>query len=436
MTKKALQYILLILLTAFSFLFSPKPDKNEGPDKECPVTYIRLNEFMGFPMNCDAIEYMGGSVNPGYLFEQNYTRQSRPLYLLSGAVIGYGLYFLSTPFHHSVKNSVKGQFNNQIPDEKISLYISHYAGLILINLMVLVFSLFLFEKIVLHFTGYWKNGNIMRFSFLLMLVSNHVTKTFFWTPHQQMFNTLLPLLAIWLFISVLKNNSGLRLYFISGLLCGLLLLFYGSFLILLPVLLISIFCKYLLTPQKKIHYYIKAVFLVLFSFCLPILLWILILKLTGIDFYSHETASFREFVWVIDSLKNTDSNLPAMLATNLHTYLATTAILIFPFLFLLISLLINQHYTKRFTIYKKTNHLHISFILPFLLIFIFFWLMGYYTDRLTYTSAPVIICYAAVLLNKYQLNRIANIFLLFMILAWHFFILLFEMPHFSDRFYY
>ena len=128
--KKIFEYAILILITAISFLFSPKPENNNGPDKYCPTNYVRLNNSMGFSMNCDAIEYTGLSVKPGLLFQQNNRRQSRPLYILSGSAAGYSIYYLSSPFQGAINNIVPEQFKNQIPKEKVGLYFSHYAGLV------------------------------------------------------------------------------------------------------------------------------------------------------------------------------------------------------------------------------------------------------------------------------------------------------------------
>jgi hypothetical protein len=250
--KKKILYTLLILLTTFSFLFSPQPQNINGPDRWCPVNYIHLNKVMGFSMNCDAIEYMGLSVNPGLIFQKNNRRQSRPLYLLSGSLAGYSIYYLSAPFHEAINNIAYEQFKSQIPKEKVSLYLSHYAGLVFINLIILVIAILLFEKIIIHYTGPPQNGFLLRYALLVLLISNHITKIFFWTPHQQMFNTLIPLLAIWLFTLILKHNYPIKRLLLISFCCGMLLLFYGSFLILLPLIMISFFYKRKVEMKQKL----------------------------------------------------------------------------------------------------------------------------------------------------------------------------------------
>ncbi len=308
-------------------------------------------------------------------------------------------------------------------------------GLFSLNLVVLVFALLLYEKIILYYTGAWQNGTWLRIALLLMLISNNITKTFFWTPHQQMFNTLLPLFCIWLFISVLKNKYSPSRLFLLSFLCGVLLLFYGSFLLLLPVLLISIFYKNRIIMKQKITQAFTPVFLSSVAFGLPIITWIIILKMTGINFYSFETEFFRQFIWISDVLKSPGRSLVTELTQNLFTYIKTAAPVIAALLFLLIS--------SCLTYYKPVEgkpvgkkHLNFIFITVSLMIFIFFWLMGYYADRLTYTLSPVLICYAAILLNRLRLNNVKTIAIVCLILLWHIFILVNEMPHFTDRFYY
>ena len=430
--KKIFIYFIIVLVTSVSFLFAPKPTSNKGPDSLCPVNYIQLNKYMGFSMNCDAIEYMGGSVAPGYLFNDKYSRQSRPLYLLSGSLIGYAIYFISSPFHSSINKWAGSWFDNQIPEEQVSLYLSHYAGLIFLNLLVLVFSLLFFEKIINRFTGSWKNGNWFKYSLMLLLISNHITKTFFWTPHQQMFNTLLPLLCIWLFIKYIAVDVSLKKQLAISFLFGTLLLFYGSFLLLLPILAFSIFYKIKVIEKKKLSKVLQPVVLNSLVFILPLLCWILTLKIVGVDFYSHETAFFREFIWVADAINDPNRNLFYELSANFSVYIKTTGIVIFPIAFLIISYFISQ---KNNNANDKFPHRE-TFILTTILLFLFFFFLGYYTDRLTYSLCPLFITYSAILLNRQKLSNLKKTSIIIIILSWHIFILLNEMPHISDRFYY
>lgn len=430
--KKIFPYFILVLLTAVSFLFAPKPPESMGPDRLCPVTYIQLNKYMGFSMNCDAIEYMGGSVQPGYLFKTNYSRQSRPLYLLSGSIIGYSIYYLSTPFHNSINKMAGSWFENQVPEKEISLYLSHYTGLVFINLLVLVFSLIVFEKIITKITGHWKNGNWLKYGLMLLLLSNHITKTFFWTPHQQLFNTLLPLLCIWLFFKVINTNHSVTKQLFISFLLGLSLLFYGSFLLLLLILIFSIFYKSKVIKKEKLIKGLNPALSNSAAFIAPLLIWILILKITGRNFYSHETDFFREFIWVFDALKDPERNLLNELSINFSTYIKTTGIIIFPVIFLIVSYFITLRKSHSF----DSNFYSIIFILITFLLFLFFFFLGYYTDRLTYTFCPLFITYAALLLNRQTLSNLKKYSILIVILVWHFFILLNEMPHFTNRFYY
>ena len=167
-------------------------------------------------------------------------------------------------------------------------------------------------------------------------------------------------------------------------------------------------------------------------FILPLLCWILILKITGANFYSHETAFFREFIWVTDAINDPNRNLFNELSANFSVYIKTTGIVIFPIAFLIISYFISQ---KKNNTNDKFPHPEI-FIFTSILLFLFFLFLGYYTDRLTYSLGPIFITYAAILLNRQKLSNLKRINIIIIILCWHLFILLNEMPHFSDRFYY
>jgi len=212
---------------------------------------------------------------------------------------------------------------------------------------------------------------------------------------------------------------------------GILLLFYGSFLLLLPILIFTIFYKTKNIEKKNLSKGFQPALLNSIVFILPLLSWILILKIAGIDFYSHETAYFREFLWVVDAINNPNRSFFTELFVNFSIYIKTTGIVIFPINFLILSYFITE---------KKNDNSQFPdikiFVFNTILLFLFFLLLGYYTDRLTYSLCPLFITYSAILLNRHKLNNLKRISIIIIILSWHLFILLNEMPHFSDRFYY
>lgn len=438
--KKIAVYFFIVLFANLSFLLAPPPGIYKGPNADCSIRYIQLNKFLGFQSNCDALAFIGLAIDPSYLLEDQNIRQSRPLFILLGTITGYPVYFLSKPFHPSLKSSLYPKLSDSLTGlraERFPLYISVYLGYVFINIIILVISLLLFEKIVQHFTGNWKNSRLLFYAVLFLLAANPVTKAFFWTPHQQMFNILTPLLCIYisLFIAV-KKLSILKTLLISAA-SGLLVLVYGSFLLLLPFIIGSY-----LSIEKRKHTsrIILNCFLLILCFILPTLLWIIILKISGTTFYSYEFSGFRQFIWIIDSLKISLQTFIETLGRNTLAFIKTSGSLIFPFFLLLFARFFGG-LSRPLSIENKKNEnliLNPRFLLKssaFVFV-VFFWLLGYYTDRLTFSLAPVILLAFAITLNRREIPRWLNYTLIILIAGWHLYTILYEAPHFSDRYYY
>ena len=437
--KKAAVYFFIVILANLSFLLAPPPGIYKGHNADCPIRYVQLNNYLGFQSNCDALAFIGLAIDPSYLLDDQNIRQSRPLFILLGTITGYPIYFLSKPFHPALKSSLYPKLAGSLAGlraERVPLYISVYLGYIFINIIILVLSLLLFENIVHRLTGNWKNSRLLFFFLLFILAANPVTETYFWTPHPQMFNILTPLLCIYLSVFVIdKKPTFLKMLIISA--CsGFLVLVYGSFLLLLPFVIGS----YLVIEKNK-----KAVsvllnsFLLVFCFVLPTLLWFIILKIAGVTFYSYEFAGFRQFIWIADSLKISLRTFVEMLGRNTLVFIKTSGSLIFP-LFLLFLIKCFAHFTKPVSGDNKIENrmLNSALLLKLsvLVFVVFFWLLGYYADRLTFSLAPIILLAFAITLNRRAIPVWLNYLLIALIAIWHLYSILFEVPHFSDRYYY
>jgi hypothetical protein len=413
-----------------SYLVSPANFIDRGPNQYCPIKFVHLTNFAGFPMNCDAFELVGGTITPNYLFTKNYPRQSRPLYILSGSILGYTIYFLSYPIHDFIKEKAKTEFHNLITDNRIPLYVSHYVGLVVINFIVLVCSLWLFELIIEKHSGTWKNGKILQYFFLVSLLANNVTKQFFWSPHFQMFNTFMPLYAIWIYTKNLSTPQSIKQTLIQGCLTGVLQLFYGSFILIIPIIILSQNNKQL---DKNS---LKRTLITLSGFLTPIFLWYVVLTMRNTTPYSEEMVHYREFLWIYDAMISPNKNLFKELFINLKTYAGTTAVFIFPVILFVITYWMastrSRLYRSNLILDNKTK---IIFGSVFILTILFFGLMGYYSDRLTYSSTVVLICCAGIFINKVKLSNGWITTLSLLILCWQLFLIFFEMPHFTERFY-
>ena len=431
--KKLVTYLLLIFIINITFLFSPE-QKQKGPNALCPHQYLHLNRYMRFPINCDSYIFIGASIKPSYLWKQNFIRQSRPLYIFAGSVSGYLVYFVAYPFRSFIEPYLKNKLSDEYSDKELKkalIYGCFYIGFIIINTIILLVSLILFEKIFRELIPGEKDPVVL-LTALFLLVSNQVSKDYFWAAHQQMFNVLSPLLCIYTAFKIAGSSFTFKkiIWLTAG--AGLLVLVYGNFLLLLPTI---IFC-YAYTVRKKTHSVFGIILLVVLFF-LPTFTWIFILKLSGINFYSYETDVFRQFVWIYDSLKLGISNLLQQFWENTWAFIQTSGSLIPAIILLLITVLDKK--SRRSFPAAKTNPLTSPQVLLFFILIewlLFLLLLGYYADRLTFSLLPVLLCLFILYAGKGKSPVFVKALCAAVVFSWHVYIMLFNAPHFSEYYFY
>ena len=437
--KKIFKYLAIILIANLSFLFSPPPDEealNEGYH-----SYIPLNNHMGVIINGDSYIFIDCAIYPSNLMQQNSFRQARAFYVMAGAALGNTIYYLTSPLHGTIdrylkeKNIFQNGYTVSHPAQSTK-YFFFYIGYVILNIIILLFSLLLFEKIIIAISGNWKNGSLLFAMLLFMLASNQETRLFFWTPHQQLLNIFTPLLCIHTGILILSRRINFQKILLMALAMGLLLLTYGNMLLLLPVFV----CGYLYIEKKQsnrltIASFLRAIIITI-VFSLPMILWIVWLKSAGITFYNPELEEYREFVWITDAFKDSGSSIWRIFLSHSYHFLLTFGCLIIPLLFLLIAYLIYKRNADLLPgIRNRLNELMPTTgrLLLFVLIetVLFFWLVGYYADRLTFSLVPVLFCYTTLILNFQKLDKKTIKGLILLIILYHIYNVFATPLHFS-----
>lgn len=433
----------MILLVNTGFLFSTKinPDDHRYP------YMFEINRYTRIFINNDALGYVRAASNPHCLITQNEMRQSRPLYILQNTLIGNFLLFISTPFHEylqqnpSFKNlgnrvvalnqSVVDDLGDKIKflpnvvaphfdDFDLSVTIPvFYFAYILSNFIVLLLSLLIFEGIYKKITNETTDSPLF-FIFCFFLLTGLETKYFFWTAHQQMCNILSPLFSVWVCLSILDGSiNTLRKLFLLSFIGGILMLYYGNFLLILPCILAPYIWKY----RKEISIpnlgFVTITASVLFA--IPNLFWMLYLKLIGITYYNHEVTCFREIVWVFELFKLKPIQAIKEIAGNCIWYSRTFMVLVPSLIWLLFILILFGGRNLKNSI-KKEQFSAILFC--FLLNFLLYYFIRLYGTRLTYAASIPIVCLSPLLINKDNMSKGKVYLLLAGAIAWYLFTLL------------
>jgi hypothetical protein len=277
-------YLFLAIAIPATFLFSPSPPVST----EFCGNYITLiDNIVGFPINCDSVTFTDVLVSPNFelIFTPDYVRQNRPFFILLGGVLSY----LPTEFLRISRLLYIFPETNS--------YLQHFIGFTLLNISILFFSLILFHKILRWF---YVQKNII-YASSLFLVGNEPIKVFFWSAIPQMFNILTPIAVVFLIYWGLRIKINQKFLFILTIFLGLFLLAYGTCLLLFT----SIITIYWFNYKNKHNLYQKGLKLLslAFLFALPALLWIFLVQSIAGSFYSHESETYRQFLWTIDALK-------------------------------------------------------------------------------------------------------------------------------------
>jgi len=356
---------------------------------------------------------------------------------MAGRFVGLGVYYLSYPFHSKIDAFLKNNtsFLPQYYDYETNTgtyFFCFYIGFLIINVIILLICLLLFEKIVKALSGEWKNGTLLFSLILAVLLSHPVTKVFFWSVHQQLFNILTPLLSVYIGILILKKRAGTKKLFLISIGLGLLLLFYGNFLLALPVL---VGC-YLYAEKKNgtNRGYASLLYSLLFVilFFLPATIWILYLKSINVTIYNPELVEYRQFIWIVDRLK--EHSFLYFFWRKTLAFLFSTGTLFVPMVLLIIFLLWKK-ISRQDVVYTNTseNVPGLARLVLFVLIetVIFFWLLGYYADRLTSSLAPLLMIIFALMMNRKKLGKPAIVFFILVLSGFFFYNIFVEPIYFS-----
>lgn len=225
-------------------------------------------------LNCDSPEYLGLAKDPT-LVATHTVLQGRPL--------SFGL-------PHLVAQALRivPYIDTYGPYRP---YAREFVAYLLINLTALLLAMVCFTRALEAGTG--APAGIELLASLVALSANDVTKLFFWTPHTQIFNLLMPCLAVYLSFRLLTRGApwGPMRALLTGLGFGVSLLLYGAFAV--PVLCIGAI-HVLVYRRLWPAVLVCGGALLIYAGWAATSLWLL-----G-SFHNHEVELYRQFVWIAD----------------------------------------------------------------------------------------------------------------------------------------
>ena len=370
----------VILLAMTGFLFSPRVPAGEEAANCVSVIDIGPAHLH---LNCDSGEFERVAANPSLMLSSNRTRQNRPLSVMLG-------WTLAKPFH--MMGVATGS--------------AEYAGFITLNFLLLLCACLLFTRIS---GARWLLDPLTLFP-LSVIVVNQVTKAFFWTPHLQIFNILIPIASLALFRWIFEEAHPLGWWraFLLGVALGIGALAYGGFAITAAGAAICIMAGRLVRVLRVFFGAAARAGLLLLAFLAPTAAWTTFVTYRTGSFYSREIDHYRQFVWMTDSLQTGGFSALLKDFAMMSGEFGDTLRVVMPFSLLTVGALATLLYARGGLreIVRGNEMLLRSIVVYVTVDLLFFWLMGFYASRLTWTIVPAVALLIAV--EMQALDRVAS----------------------------
>ncbi|MGI4761224.1 MAG: hypothetical protein ACRYF0_10990 [Janthinobacterium lividum] len=403
----------LMLAACLSFWLSPAPQGQ--PDVEYWGHYARVGPGLGFIVNHDSYGYLEVAQEPRRLLRPQEVRQSRPLYGLLGAAVGY-------PLTGSLALAGQLGLAPRWPPEERRFY-GFYSGYVLLNGLTLLASLLLFKWLFERLTA-GRGQAWQLYAGAWVLAANPITKAFFWTAHQQMLAFLVPLFCLGL---ALGPATGRRTWGrLAGwsLSLGLLPLVYGSFVLAWPALAYGLgWPARAGATSRRWAASSGRLALSALLFALPTLAWILLLRTQGTTYYNHEAVRYHQLVWLPEAWDRPWPEFASEVLDKLRGYVASLQVMGWWLLLGAGWLAATWWRQRRAAAPVLPQAVGPTLAWVFGGFVLFFALLGYYPERLAYTLLPLLLCLLVGLLPHWP-RRYALPLVLVGAAGWHLYVLL------------
>ena len=366
-----------------SILHSPSKTISNSPYAFCNF-YITKLKIFHVHIDCDAQYFLLDSQNPMRTLNGQSPLLDRPLhsfivFILSKVFSLVGI--PAGPIPYLGEDGIPQTYN-----------LLNYAIFIGLNAIILFTSMLLALKVMLR-SRVTDNiySKIVIVASLVIIVQNPITREFFWTPHSQIFNVLIPCLIFYLLQETFVITK--KSYLVLMALISTLLLIYPTFFVVIPIF----FIKTLRSLGKT-----KAILISLAT--LPKLLWPSTLGFLGGNYYDISIQSNRRFLWVIDSFKS--ESLTKDLARNGSLLLQSLpGLWVIVFLIIVILGLLGVATQQARSGFLKNQYFRDS-VLVFSIYFLAIALMGEYFPR--FSTGPVVLLALIILKEALVIGKITR----------------------------
>jgi hypothetical protein len=280
------------------------PRVPERAQKDHCVGNIELAGPFGLSLNCDSPQFMWLARQPEGLLEHRNARQSRPGMIVAAALLTRPLSLVAPPGGPPLPVT-QGLLETERITPALARDLPAYLAYILLNGALLLLCFHFVRKMVAPAGVNDGPGMVIVAAIGLLLIGNDVTKAFFWSPHMQLFNVFVPVLALYATLRVFDGAPFDRTFALGlGLAIGLGVTAYGVFIVIPICLLLPWIWALAREPKsaRRRHALANLALLLALSIA-PMALWYLfVVRMTG-QFFHIEADHFGQVMWILSALE-------------------------------------------------------------------------------------------------------------------------------------
>lgn len=386
-------FVVALTLLGAGFLVGPRvPDALQQAN--C-VGNVDLPGPFGFGLNCDGPVFMSLARDPEAILRPDCSRQSRPGLIFLAALLHAPLARLADPARPVARFTYRWTDNPGHITESFEVDFWAFVAYSALNVAMLLGVFACLRAITRSFVrpgaptvALWAVG--------VVLVSNDVTKAFFWAPHTQLLNILGPVFALYAAVRV-RDQALARTRFALGLglALGLGMTVYGVFAITLPA--VGIAALVAIRRAQRPGVAARTLWnyaLVVVLTALPSVLWY--------EYVVHETGQFfnqelrmGHVVWMRDAWRVGAGHLASEWLENLRELGALAAPQAIPAAVLLgLALLVALEARALRPLSARTRSIALLALLVSGLAGAFYASVGFITARLAFAMVPSLVVLA------------------------------------------
>jgi len=307
-TRRNLAWVLFLLMLAIftiGRLVGPRiPDDQQ---KQWCVLNVHITTLLGVSLNCDAALYMSVAARPSALLDPGNALQSRPGLPIAAWVVALPLRPLASLVPRLVHRPERSDIDPGRVQGALQSFGPEYVAYVLLNLLMLCASFHLFRRIhqAHQPTDQPDAVAIVAAAIATLMVATYPVTNYLLSPQAQLFNTLVPLLA--LFFAIRANAGALmdvRFAAMVGVIVGFGQTAYALFLVITMAVL-ALAGVHALRNWHRISRLLlarNAAVLVAISVA-PMLLWYAFVRIATHQFFYHELVDDESVVWLMAYLQ-------------------------------------------------------------------------------------------------------------------------------------